>query len=177
MPPSVIDLPAAEIRAIVEGFLVATKPVKTDYIARALPGTDERYLEGLLAGLEQRFAHENRGSSQTRSRGLALIARPAIHSWVRKLDKRAPCGAFTLCPENAGDCCVQTANNTWRHRRHSRRAVWAYVAATYRLASHLAGRAEGTKAALAVCDNGSFLERFGTTTTDDLPKGYEFGAS
>jgi segregation and condensation protein B len=182
LPPSVIDLPPQEIRAIVEAvLLVATKPIKADYIARALPGTDERYIEGLLAGLESRFAYENRGFRiEHLAGGWRLATRPAVHSWVRKLDKREPPAALSRSALETL-AIVAYKQPITRGAIEDIRGVQCGPMLRQLIDLHLvqlAGRAEGTLGRpwlYATTDH--FLERFGLASTDDLPKGYEFGAS
>ena len=182
LPPSIIDLPAHEIRAIIEGVLmVVTKPVKADYIARAVPGTDERYIEGLLRGLEARFAHEGRGFRVEHvAGGWRFSTRPSIHSWVRKLDKRAPPAALSRSALETL-AIVAYKQPITRGAIEDIRGVQCGPMLRQLIDMHLvqlAGRAEGVLGRpwlYATTDH--FLERFGLASVDDLPKGYELGAS
>ena len=87
--PSTIDLPPQEIRAAVEALLlVASKPMTEARLAGCLPGATEAYLRGLLEGLEARYDREYRGWDLRRlAGGWQLLTRPALHPWVRQLDK------------------------------------------------------------------------------------------
>ena len=182
LPPSIIDLPAHEIRAIIEGVLmVVTKPVKAEYIARAVPGTDERYIEGLLRGLEARFAHEGRGFRVEHvAGGWRFSTRPSIHSWVRKLDKRAPPAALSRSALETL-AIVAYKQPITRGAIEDIRGVQCGPMLRQLIDMHLvqlAGRAEGVLGRpwlYATTDH--FLERFGLGSVDDLPKGYELGAS
>lgn len=88
--PEVLDLPPSEIRAAVEALLlISAKPMTVTRLASCLPGSNEAYLGGLLAGLSERYRHEYRGwDLRQLAGGWQLLTRPALHPWVRQLDKQ-----------------------------------------------------------------------------------------
>jgi len=93
-PPEVVpdtaDLPPAELRAVVEGLLfVAVRPLAIEKLAECLPGTSASYLGGFLAGLAERYDHENRGWELRRiAGGWQLLTRRHLHPWVRQLERK-----------------------------------------------------------------------------------------
>ena len=182
LPPTIIDLPAAEIRAIIEGvLLVSTKPLKSDVIARAVPGTDTRYIDGLLQGLEARFAHEGRGFQVENIAGAwRLSSRQSVHAWVRKLDKREPPAALSRSALETL-AIVAYKQPITRGAIEDIRGVQCGPMLRQLIDMHLVkldGRAEGVLGRpwlYSTTDH--FLERFGLASVDDLPKGYEFGAA
>ncbi len=88
--PDTSDLPPDELRAVIEALLfVATRPLASERIAECLPGTGAGYLDGFLAGLGERYAHENRGWELRRlAGGWQLMTRRALHPWVRQLERK-----------------------------------------------------------------------------------------
>ncbi|MBA3845117.1 MAG: SMC-Scp complex subunit ScpB [Planctomycetes bacterium] len=88
--PDTSDLPPDELRAVVEALLfVASRPLSIERIAECLPGTGAGYLDGFLAGLGERYAHENRGWELRRlAGGWQLMTRRALHPWVRQLERK-----------------------------------------------------------------------------------------
>ncbi|HYE05490.1 MAG TPA: SMC-Scp complex subunit ScpB [Planctomycetota bacterium] len=88
--PDTSDLPPEELRAVIEALLfVATRPLAIERIAECLPGTGAGYLDGFLAGLGERYAHENRGWELRRlAGGWQLMTRRALHPWVRQLERK-----------------------------------------------------------------------------------------
>ncbi len=88
--PDTSDLPPDELRAVVEALLfVATKPLAIERLAECLPGTGAGYLDGFLAGLGERYAHENRGWELRRlAGGWQMLTRRSLHPWVRQLERK-----------------------------------------------------------------------------------------
>jgi len=88
--PDASDLPAGELRAVIEAvLLVANRPVTIDRLARCLPGTSVAYLEGFLTGLGARFDRERRGwELRPMANGWQLLTRREHHAWVRQLDRK-----------------------------------------------------------------------------------------
>ncbi len=88
--PDASDLPAGELRAVIEAvLLVANRPLTIERLARCLPGTSGAYLEGFLTGLGARFDRERRGwELRPMANGWQLLTRREHHAWVRQLDRK-----------------------------------------------------------------------------------------
>jgi segregation and condensation protein B len=180
-PPDAADLPPREVRSAVEALLfVSTKPVSTARLAGCLPGCSERYLEGLLAGLADRYDHEGRGWELRRiANGWQLLTRRDLHPWVRQLDRKELPTALT---RSALETLAVVA-----YRQPVTRGVIEDIRGVQcgpvlrqlmdlRLVQVVGRDEQALGRPLLYGTTEQFLQRFGLGSLDDLPKRHEFGA-
>lgn len=178
--PSVVDLPPAKLRQIVEGLLfVAQRPLTTERLAACLPGCEVRWLDGFLHGLTERFAYEERGWDLRRiANGWQLLTRASVHPWARLLDRRD-------LPDRLSKSALETLSTVAYRQPITRGAIedirGVQCGPVLRQLMDLrlvqvAGRDEealGRPLLYRTTDH--FLQRFGLASVDDLPKAHEFG--
>jgi segregation and condensation protein B len=180
-PPLAADLPPAEARAALEALLfVANKPLTLERLAECLPGTAAAYIDGLLAGLADRYDHERRGWELRRiANGWQLLTRRELYAWARQLERKE-------LPTRLSKSALETLAIIAYKQPLTRGAVedirgvqcgpvirqlmdLRLVAVTGR-DEHALGRP------LLYGTTDAFLQRFGLAGIGDLPKAHEFGA-
>jgi segregation and condensation protein B len=161
-------------------LFVSTKPVSTARLAGCLPGCSERYLEGLLAGLADRYDHEGRGWELRRiANGWQLLTRRDLHPWVRQLDRKELPTALT---RSALETLAVVA-----YRQPVTRGVIEDIRGVQcgpvlrqlmdlRLVQVVGRDEQALGRPLLYGTTEQFLQRFGLGSLDDLPKRHEFGA-
>jgi segregation and condensation protein B len=180
--PDTSDLPPAELRSVIESLLfVATRPLTIERLQQCLPGSSEIYLQGFLAGLAERYDHENRGWELRRvAGGWQLLTRRAYHAWVRQLErKELPSRLSRSALETLA--IVAYKQPVPRGEVEDIRGVQCGPVLRQLMDLKLvqvSGRSEtllGRPLMYGTTD--LFLTRFGLGSLDDLPRKHEFGAS
>ena len=179
--PDAADLPAGELRAVVEGLLfVATRPLSLAKLQECLPGTSADYLHGFLAGLAERYDHENRGWELRRiAGGWQLLTRRSVYPWVRQLERRE---LPTKLSKSALETLAIVAYKQPITRGEIEDIRGVQCGPVLRQLMDLklvtvSGRSDsllGRPLLYATTD--AFLTRFGLGGVGDLPRKHEFGA-
>ncbi len=178
--PDVLDMPASELRGVLESLLlVSNKPLKLERIEKCLPGSQRSYLEGFLRGLSERYTAEERGWDLRKiGGGWQLLTRVQFHPWVRQLDKKE-------LPSRLSKSAMETLAIVAYKQPVSRgkiediRGVQCGPMLRQLMDMHLVhvvGRDdEALGRPLLYGTTDQFLERFGLSSPDDLPRQHEFG--
>lgn len=178
--PDVLDMSHAELRGVLEALLlVATKPMKIERIEKCLPGSDRRYLEGFLRGMSERYAHEERGWDLRRiGGGWQMLTRVQFHPWVRQLDKKE-------LPSRLSKSAMETLAIVAYKQPVSRGKIedirgvqcgpMLRQLMDLRLVQVVGRDDEALGRPLLYGTTDAFLERFGISSPDDLPRQHEFG--
>jgi segregation and condensation protein B len=178
--PDATELTPAELRQAVEGILfVAHRPMALARLAECLPGTDEDYLRGLLAGLAGRWTAERRGWDLVEiAGGWQLLTRPDVHPWVRRLERKEP-------PERLSRSALETLAVVAYKQPITRGAIedirGVQCGPVLRQLMDLrlvqvTGRDENALGRpLLYGTTEQFLHRFGLGGLADLPRQHEFG--
>jgi len=179
--PDTSDLPPGELRAVVEALLfVATRPLPVERVQQCLPGTSPHYLDGFLAGLAERYDHENRGWELRRiAGGWQLLTRRQFHPWVRQLERKE-------LPTRLSKGALETLSIVAYKQPITRgqvediRGVQCGPVLRQLMDLKLVvviGRAEDLLGRpLLYATSEHFLVRFGLGGLGDLPRKHEFGA-
>lgn len=178
--PDASDLPPAELRGVLEAVLLtATKPLAAERMAKLVPGTHPAYLDGFLAGLAERFTAEGRGWDLRQiGGGWQFLTRPQFHAWVRQLDrKELPTRLSRSAMETLAIVAYQQPIS--RGRIEDVRGVQSGPMLRQLMDLKLVavvGRDESALGhPLLYGTTQVFLERFGLSSPDDLPRRHEFG--
>lgn len=179
--PDAADLPPGELRAVVEGLLfVATRPLSVAKLQECLPGTSADYLHGFLAGLAERYDHENRGWELRRiAGGWQLLTRRAVYPWVRQLERRE---LPTKLSKSALETLAIVAYKQPITRGEIEDIRGVQCGPVLRQLMDLklvtvTGRSDSLLGRpLLYATSESFLTRFGLGGVGDLPRKHEFGA-
>ncbi|NRA40234.1 MAG: SMC-Scp complex subunit ScpB [Planctomycetes bacterium] len=179
--PDVLDMPPTELRGVIEALLlVSNRPVKIERIEKCLPGSCKNYLSGFLRGLSERYAREQRGwDLRSVGGGWQLLTRVQFHPWVRQLDKRE---LPTRLSKSAMETLAIVAYKqpVSRGRIEDIRGVQCGPMLRQLMDMHLilvTGRdEEALGRPLLYATTEQFLERFGLSAAEDLPRQHEFGA-
>ena len=179
--PDVADLPPAELRAVVEGLLfVATRPLTVAKLQECLPGTSLGYLQGFLAGLAERYDHENRGWELRRiAGGWQLLTRRAVYPWVRQLERKE---LPTKLSKSALETLAIVAYKQPITRGEVEDIRGVQCGPVLRQLMDLklvivSGRSDSLLGRpLLYATSEQFLTRFGLGAVGDLPRKHEFGA-
>lgn len=179
--PDTSDLPPQELRSVIESLLfVAARPLTVEKLQACLPGTSATYLQGFLAGLAERYDHENRGWELMRvAGGWQLLTRRSHHPWVRQLERKE-------LPTRLSRGAMETLSIVAYKQPITRgdiediRGVQCGPVLRQLMDLRLVqvtGRAEdllGRPLLYGTTD--AFLTRFGLGSPADLPRKHEFGA-
>ena len=178
--PQTIDLPPREIRAAVEALLLVNpKPMTEERLAGCLPGASHAYLRGLLEGLSARYTHEYRGwDLRCLAGGWQLLTRPALHPWVRQLDKHE-------LPSKLSKSAMETLAIVAYKQPVTRGDIedirgvqcgpMLRQLMDLKLAQVLGRNDDAVGRPLLYGTSKVFLDRFGLGSLADLPRQHEFG--
>ena len=178
--PDAVDLPPVEMRGVLEAILlVSTKPLKVERLAKLLPGTDARYVEGFLGGLAHRYDDEQRGWELRRiGGGWQLLTRRAFHPWVRQLDRRE-------LPNHLTKSAMETLAIVAYKQPVTRGAIedirgvqsgpMLRQLMDMKLVQVVGRDEDALGHPLLYGTTEQFCERFGLDSADDLPKAHELG--
>ncbi|MHC5067198.1 MAG: SMC-Scp complex subunit ScpB [Planctomycetota bacterium] len=179
VPPAALDLPPDELRGAIEALLlVATKPLTIERLGKLLPGADPAYLTGFLDGLADRYDDERRGWALRRiGSGYQLLTRPAFHPWVRQLErKELPTKLSRSAMETLA--IIAYKQPVTRGEIEDIRGVQCGPMVRQLMDLKLVqvvGRKQELGNPLLYGTTDVFLDRFGLSSVDDLPKHHELG--
>ncbi len=178
--PDVLDMEPTELRGVLEALLlVATKPMKIERIEKCLPGSRRKYLEGFLRGMAERYTRDQRGWDLRQiGGGWQLLTRVHFHPWVRQLDKKE---LPTKLSKSAMETLAIVAYKqpVARGKIEDIRGVQCGPMLRQLMDMHLVqvvGRDDDALGRpLLYGTSEKFLERFGLSSPEDLPRQHEFG--